>query len=572
MAISIDDVDWSGLFHAQGRASDTPGHLKALLGDSEDAWPRVDGYSHLWSMTLRRDRRAWPATAPTALLVADLLDDPLLGTDDPSLADAMLAYLQTVGVVADLGDRAQDIRTRVENRKPDLHSWIADYLAADADGHDRLWEDGTGPGDLVLDQATLACFDSVPEILGRVVPHLASERARHRAAAAAAVGALARHPSASAQRPALLEELASMAERADSSHDLATIVLAIGQLEGDTRPWLRDPHPGIRGCAALGPGVADDESATRVLLELAQSPRAFAASFGDMAPPTHFQMAPYPPLIVLALLDRVHEPEVLAPALIAALPLGPKSSLQTRAHLLRALFADWDLNVKLSPLQRRIAKLVADCDSLWEFDDKALAEVFRPASLPQDRQAWSAMAASGPVPSGRDEAYRPENIVVFEGFAGIRSCAEMFFGARRASPDLPDRIIAVLRSQYEQAVGSGEVTSFTIKAESGRRFTIDVCGHQLPQVTGITQPDLDAVFTRICQRWPVQLLSFTSALSSRVWAQAWTDGQAFAGEYVDGMALAQTRLGGSVDQSDNGYRITFEVDDDWRPPGAVADL
>ncbi|MEY9862069.1 hypothetical protein ABH935_007713 [Catenulispora sp. GAS73] len=85
-----EDVDWSGVFHAEGPASDTPRHLHALLGCTDsassdnDARVFVDGYSHLWSTTLRRDRRAWPATAPTALLVTELLDDPRLGPDDPS--------------------------------------------------------------------------------------------------------------------------------------------------------------------------------------------------------------------------------------------------------------------------------------------------------------------------------------------------------------------------------------------------------------------------------------------------------------------------------------------------------
>ncbi|MFD9125709.1 hypothetical protein [Kitasatospora sp. NPDC059571] len=106
MAERTEDVGWSGLFDALGPATDTPWQLEALLGD--DAGAFVGGYAHLWSTTLRRDGRAWPATAPTALLVVDLLDDPLLGPDDPALADAMLVYLYAVAVAADLGDRAAD--------------------------------------------------------------------------------------------------------------------------------------------------------------------------------------------------------------------------------------------------------------------------------------------------------------------------------------------------------------------------------------------------------------------------------------------------------------------------------
>jgi hypothetical protein len=182
----MEDVDWSGLFHAVGPACDTPRHLAALLGDDAKAF--VDGYSHLWSTTLRREGKAWPATAPTALLVAELLDNPLLGPDDPSLPDAMLAYLYAVGVAADLGDRAAEIRARVEDRARELRAWTDDYLSAGADGRARMWQDGTGLGGLVLDQAALACFDLVPTLLRRTLPHLASERAGRRTCAAAAVG------------------------------------------------------------------------------------------------------------------------------------------------------------------------------------------------------------------------------------------------------------------------------------------------------------------------------------------------------------------------------------------------
>ncbi|MER5897989.1 hypothetical protein [Streptomyces sp. NPDC001876] len=292
----MDDVEWSGLFHAGGLACDTPRHLAALLG--EDARAFVDGYSHLWSTTLRREGRAWPVTAPTALIVVECLDDPLLGPEDPSLADGMLVYLYAVGVAADLGDQAPEIRTLLEERSPELRSWTDDYLAADADSRARMWQDGTDLGALVLDQAALACFDMVPTLLRRTLPHLASQRARRRTCAAAAVGSLARHPSVLTQCSALLEQLMSVAGAAESAYDLATILIAIGHLGGDTRPWLTDPHAGVRGCAALAPGLAGDDKADRVLLELARSPREFGESFGYMAPPLQFQFQPYQDLLV----------------------------------------------------------------------------------------------------------------------------------------------------------------------------------------------------------------------------------------------------------------------------------
>ncbi|MGW5639639.1 hypothetical protein, partial [Streptomyces sp. NPDC003832] len=63
------------------------------------------------------------------MLVAELLDNPLLGLDDPSLPDAMLAYLYEVGAAADLGGRAAEIRAGVKDRAPEVQVWTRRYRA-----------------------------------------------------------------------------------------------------------------------------------------------------------------------------------------------------------------------------------------------------------------------------------------------------------------------------------------------------------------------------------------------------------------------------------------------------------
>jgi hypothetical protein len=271
----LDAFDWSRLAHGRGQATDTPGHLRALLGD--DARAFVAGYSHLWSETLRPDG-AWSVTAPVALVATEFLDDPALWPDDPSMRDAMLAYLHRVAVAGDLGEEAEALRARGE----------------------RVEE--------------LACYDAAPEILATVLPYLTAERWQQRACAAAALGRLARHPAAAAQRRALLEQLDEMAEHADRPYDRATIVFVIGDLGGTPRRWLDDPNAAVRGCAALAEALADDEAATRVLVQLARSPRAFRESLGDMAPPPQFMVPPYLDLFAEALLRRDGGCGTVAPA------------------------------------------------------------------------------------------------------------------------------------------------------------------------------------------------------------------------------------------------------------------
>lgn len=284
-----DGVDWSALFHAEGSAADTPLHLRALADD--DARAHVEGYSHLWSLVRGLDGRAWPATAPAARLVLGLLDDLSLWPDDPTMHDALLIWLHRFGALADLGDRAPAIRARVADRWTELREWTTAYLSVDSDAVVRtcMWEDGTGLGALVLEQATLACFDAVPEILVRTLPHLDSPRAHRRACAAAAVGALAQHPSLSPQRPALVDRLVSTARSAESPWALATIMIATGRLHGDTSPWLTHANMGVRSCAALAPELATDKRATEILLDWTRSPQAFDASFGDSASPPQLQ-------------------------------------------------------------------------------------------------------------------------------------------------------------------------------------------------------------------------------------------------------------------------------------------
>ena len=95
-----------------------------------------------------------------------------------------------------------------------------------------------------------------------------------------------------------------MAEHAEHAYERATLVFAIGDLGGTPRRRLDDPNAAVRGCAALAEALADDEAATRVLLEPARSPCAFRESLGDSAPPPQYMVPPYPGHRAEALLRR----------------------------------------------------------------------------------------------------------------------------------------------------------------------------------------------------------------------------------------------------------------------------
>jgi hypothetical protein len=56
---ALENTDWSKLHHVYGRATDTPGHLRALL--REDRASREQAMSHLWSAIIHQGT-PWTAT------------------------------------------------------------------------------------------------------------------------------------------------------------------------------------------------------------------------------------------------------------------------------------------------------------------------------------------------------------------------------------------------------------------------------------------------------------------------------------------------------------------------------
>lgn len=61
--------------------------------------------------------------------------------------------------------------------------------------------------------------------------------------------------------PSLVGKLATLAAAAGPD-ERAALVLAMGELGLAPREYLNDPHPGVRACVALAPGLAHDAAAT----------------------------------------------------------------------------------------------------------------------------------------------------------------------------------------------------------------------------------------------------------------------------------------------------------------------
>lgn len=79
MLDALEEIDWSSLRHAYGRASNVPQLLMALAIGNSDA--RAAAISGLWR-TVWHQGTVYPATAPAVAFIANNAGDPALPDDD----------------------------------------------------------------------------------------------------------------------------------------------------------------------------------------------------------------------------------------------------------------------------------------------------------------------------------------------------------------------------------------------------------------------------------------------------------------------------------------------------------
>jgi hypothetical protein len=108
-------VDWSGLRHAKGAASDSPTMLSALLADDQDM--RTQAMRYLDQVVFHQNT-VYEATAPAALYVAAVLADhrtlkPVIARPSGSPSPLRIELLEWLGAVAaEVDDEAMRIRRR----------------------------------------------------------------------------------------------------------------------------------------------------------------------------------------------------------------------------------------------------------------------------------------------------------------------------------------------------------------------------------------------------------------------------------------------------------------------------
>ena len=390
-------TEWHRLFHAYGQATDAPKFLEALPRndiieiDDDRGW-QFDGipYVFIWS-GLYCQGRLTPATAAAAHVIAGQISEPGFGARDMTLRPGMLFFFREIGRTALAAQDVVDLRAKAARcDEPAAQAWLDAFLAAPVPVFD--WGDAQEPGGPFLAAAMIACYDLIPELFHVAVRFLTDTSGHTRRVAAMATATLVGHPDLVSRRPALVDYHLREAAAEEDPYHRASLVIGIGELGEQPQRWLRDPHPGVRICAAMAPALANDPRAVAVLLRAARQPTAFNTVFGTMHMPQlgHSHSV----ALIEALCQRVRDFDLLADGAIAALNIEDRRALEP---YLRVAFIDGLPEADAStPAQRRFAQTAASRDELWSTGMTAWHAALASVGLPTDRNSWAAVGTERP--------------------------------------------------------------------------------------------------------------------------------------------------------------------------------
>jgi hypothetical protein len=368
---ALESTDWSRLLHAYGRATDTPGHLRALL--QPDPGPRKAALNHLFSAIIHQGT-PWTATGPVALVVAGFLSDERIDRGE-SIRSALLSFLVSVA------EAPEQVGLSFE----ELESMAAFDIEPFLDAEDP-WEqfDETAMNSSYA-RSILECVRVAPVILMAMLDELSNSDPRVRARAAMGASTLAKTESLRDYSGGIQYRLTSMARSAGDIDERCSHVLALGELGVSPIEFLADDSPPVRMCAALAPALADDDA---TLDELLGALEGEAGNIDDwfVEKPPQFPMRPRF-RVIARLTEQVKDFDRLVNAAIAVVGQTDKRLVDLDwGPFLAAAFSD-GTGVIRTESQRRFLRALAQNAELWDPRIGNADKWFKRAGLPRDRDA-----------------------------------------------------------------------------------------------------------------------------------------------------------------------------------------
>ncbi|WP_328380619.1 HEAT repeat domain-containing protein (plasmid) [Streptomyces sp. NBC_00440] len=365
----IECTDWTALEHAYGKAQDTPLRLLQLLEEDPEVQAGALG---LLDMSVLHQESLYSATAPAALYVAAVLNDPrtLARHENFSTWDG----------------RPRPLRAA-------LLEWLGQIADSAAYGETTDEEDGNDPG---VTDAVRAIRSTIHDA---VSTHLLAQDPTVRAAALNATAALLQSPALAGRISGTTQTLRRLLAESTDRRERATIVLTIGAWGTDTASWLADPDPAIRACAALSPGCAGNTKATRTILRALREPEAIDSWFLEPTAADPWAGEPLPYIegrlrhaLLSTAIERAADFEELLLAAMASVPFCSNLTIaEDWGPLLAAAFpSGYDQGATLSPAQHRYLSALADRDVCWRYTH-LVTSWFNDVGLPSDQNAIKAL-------------------------------------------------------------------------------------------------------------------------------------------------------------------------------------
>ncbi|RVX46897.1 hypothetical protein EDD27_9810 [Nonomuraea polychroma] len=370
-------------------ATDSLGHLQRLSDDDDTAW--VETVEHLYG-SVTHQSSVYSATAPAALVVADLLANPQF---DQSISvngwqpEPVRAYL--LSFLAVVAEGTEPDRTESE-------LWEAYCTPRKSGASSARNEEPDTEGY----EAIIQCRAASPALVDPVLQCLTDHDLHTRVAATTTAALLCQVPTVASRRTEIITLIESRARNADTSYEKAKTLVELDQIGAVNRDFLFDQDPRIRLLAASASNLADDPDGTRVILDAIADPDQFA----DWYPDPHLLLLGTddhsPSRLISEAVRRVPDfAELLPTALAVAARAGHSTGYPDWGLLLEAAFPPpqrFSANSPLNEAQRAYLQALLDNNEIWRpgpletfwTPDK----LFTLVRLPYDRQLLAAIVNS----------------------------------------------------------------------------------------------------------------------------------------------------------------------------------
>jgi hypothetical protein len=370
---ALEDTDWTKLHHAYGRATDTPDHLRALLGENSEA--RKQALDHLW-LAIIHQGTLYPATGPVARVIAGLLTEARIDLDE-SIRPNLLAFLAAVPESLEMVE--SDIAALERMAAFDIEP----FLDAE-DIYEEIFENEDAVNSFMA-RAALACISAAPILMDAMLQAASDGDANCRMHAIMGAVKFAKVKSLRHHAAQLELRLLSVARAATSSDERSAYVLALGELGYAPTAFLSDASPAVRMCAALAPSFSTDERAITELLTVLEAHAGDIDGWFIERPP-QFSMRPRF-RVVQRLIQGVRDFDRLVDAAIVVARVTNKSSFDYEwGPLLRAAFPNRNGIIETDAQCRYLRALVENAD-LWDLKFGNASSCFKGLKLPYDRDA-----------------------------------------------------------------------------------------------------------------------------------------------------------------------------------------